>query len=320
MKKDGIIKPIVVLVGICFVVSGLLALVYSVANPIIVARAAEEADQAKAVVLPDGSGFSDYDGTKVDGVSEVFVADNGAGIVCTTTPKGFAGNVDIMVGVNNNGEITGMQVLNHGETPGVGTNALTPEYMSQFIGLTGGDTVDAYSGATYSSKAVKSAANIAVTQYAVTQGAEYEAPVELTEDELIAQKAGEMLGAYEEVTGAALEENVIKVFKSTEGKGYAVLAQGVGHYPEDPFRLLVGVGEDGAVTGIATIFQNETLGFGFEVLDEGTYFEQFVGATAITRKSSGEGTKIDVVAGSTETSVGAYDCVKAALKQFAALQ
>lgn len=319
-KKENYIKPIVVLVGICFVVSALLAGVYSVANPIIEARAAEEADKAKAMVLPEGEGFAPYDGTMVDGVSEAFVAENGAGIVCSTQPKGFNGTLDIMVGVNSNREITGLQVLSHGETPGVGTNALTEEYLSKFIGLSEGDSVDAYSGASYSSGAVKSAVNMAITQYDVTQGASYEAPVELSEDELIAQAAEELLGAYEEMTDVALEENVLKVFAGTDGNGYAVLAQGVGHYPEDPFKLLIGLDSTGAVTGIKTICHNETLGFGCEVLQDGVYYEQFIGATEITRKSSGEGTKIDVVSEATETSVGVYDAVKAAFNQFAALQ
>ncbi len=319
-KNNNPIIPIIVLVGICLVVSTLLAFANSITAPVIEQRAADTANQARAVVLPDGDSFTEYDGPLVEGVTQAHLADNGSGIVCTTSSKGFGGNVDIMVGVNSNKEVTGIQILNHAETPGVGTNALADEYLNQFIGQSSADAVDVYSGATYSSKAVKNSVAIALTQLDVANGAEYEAPVELSEDDLIAQAAAEMLGGYEEVTDAALEENVLKVFKSTEDKGIAVLAQGVGHYPEDPFKLLVGIGPDGAVTGITTVYQNETMGFGYEVLTEGAYYEQFIGATAITRKSSGDGTKIDVATNATETSVGAYDAVKAALNQFAALQ
>ena len=318
-KKDGIIKPIVVLVGICLVVSAALAGAYQITSPIIAARAAEAADAAKIILLPEGEGFTPFDGTLVSGVTEVHTADNGAGIVCSAGFNGFGGNVEIMVGVNSNREVTGVQVMNHSETPGVGTNALTEEYLAQFIGATSGDQVDAYSGATFTSKAVQSGVEAALTQFDVTQGGSYEAPVELTEEEMIDATVTELLGAYEEVS-ATPEENVLNVFKSGEDKGYAMLVQGVGHYPEDPFKLLVGIGTDGAITGITTIYQNETMGFGYEVLTEGTYFEQFLGATEITRKSGGEGTKIDVVTSATETSVGVYDAVKAALNQFAALQ
>lgn len=318
-SKDNVIIPIVVLVGICLVVSAALAGVYQLTAPIIEQRAIEMANSARTMVLPDGDSFTQYEETLVEGVKEVYLADNGAGVVCTTTAKGFGGDVEIMVGVNSNKEVTGVQVMSHSETPGVGTNALTEDYLSKYIGQSGSDGVDAYSGATYTSKAVKAGIDAAITQYDVTQGASYEAPVTLTEDELIDQAATEFLGSYEEVTDVALEEDVLKVYKGTDGNGYAILTQGVGHYPEDPFRLLVGISSNGEVTGIANIYQNETLGFGFEVLDEGTYYQQFIGASKLTRKSNGEGTKIDVVTNATETSVGAYNAIKAALNQFAAL-
>ena len=318
-NQNSIIAPIVVLVGICLVVAAALAGAYQITSPIIEKRAAEEADAARAVVLPSADSFTQFDGTFVDGISDVYVADNGEGIVCTTGVKGFGGPVELMIGINGNKEVTGIQVMKHGETPGVGTNALTDEYLANYIGQTSGDNVDSYSGASVTSKAIKGGVNAAVMQYDVTQGADYEAPVQLSEDEIIEQGATALLGSYEELSGIALEENVLKVYKSLEDKGYAMLTQSQGHYPEDPFRLLVGIGTDGSVTGITTVYQNETPGFGYEILSEGEYFQQFIGATAITRKSNGEGTKIDTVSEATETSVGAYNAVKAALTQFAAL-
>ena len=320
MKKNNVLIPIIVLSGICLVVSVLLAGVYTITLPIITERAAAAAENAKAVVLPDGTSFAAYEGTLVEGVSEVHIAENGAGIVCVTNTKGFGGGVELMVGINNKKEVTGIQVMNHAETPGVGTNALTDEYIAKFTGVTSGDAVDAFSGATFTSKAVKSAVDAAILQYDVTQGASYEAPVTLSEDELIDQVAAGMLGTYEELSGVELQEGVLRIFKGPEDKGYAMLVEGEGHYPMDKFRLMVGIGAGGEVTGVVTIYQNETPGFGYEILDEGEYFKQFIGATAITRKSNGEGTKIDTVSGATETSVGVYNAVKAAINQFAALQ
>jgi len=320
MKKNNVLIPIVVLVGICFVVSAGLAGAYQLTAPIIETRAREAADHARTVVLPDGDSFSPYEETLVENVKEVYTADNGAGVVCITNAKGFGGPVEIMVGINSNKEVTGIQLMSHGETPGVGTNALTEEYFSKFIGQTSGEGVDVYSGASLTSRAIKAGVDAAITQYDVTQGADYEAPVEVSEDELIEQANAEILGSYEEITDAALEEHVLRIFKSTEDKGYAMLVEGIGHYPDDPFRLMVGISPEGTVSDIKTICQNETVGFGCEVLTEGTYFQQFIGAEKLTRKSSGEGTKIDIVAEATETSVGAYDAVKAALNQFAASQ
>ena len=72
-----------------------------------------------------------------------------------------------MVGVSNEGKVTGLAVENMQETRGLGANALSDEnFLAQFL-LTGGDAevgsnIDALTGATVSSKAVTKAVNSAV--------------------------------------------------------------------------------------------------------------------------------------------------------------
>ena len=72
-----------------------------------------------------------------------------------------------MVGVSNEGKVTGLAVESMQETRGLGAEALSDEnFLAQFL-LTGGDAevgsnVDALTGATVSSKAVTKAVNSAV--------------------------------------------------------------------------------------------------------------------------------------------------------------
>ena len=81
---------------------------------------------------------------------------------------GFGGLLTAVVGVNTNGEVTGVAITDHQETKRVGTLAMTEDYLSQYVGKSGtirssGDnSVDAVSGATATSQAVTSCVNQAL--------------------------------------------------------------------------------------------------------------------------------------------------------------
>ena len=171
--KNSKIFPSLVLVIICLVVTLALAGTYSVANPIILENQAKAADEARMTVLPEGDAFTAYDGTLVDGVLDCYMADNGAGMAITANYKGFGGAVKVMVGIDADGNITGATVTEHAETPGLGTKAMTPEYLAQYQGvgeIVGGHinndaNIDAISGATITSNAVYCSIEAALNQF-----------------------------------------------------------------------------------------------------------------------------------------------------------
>ena len=177
MEKNNtfheMVAPALVLVVICLVATFLLAMTYKVSNPVIEANAAKTANEARMEVLPEGDSFTQYDGKLVDGVTEAYFADNGKGMAITAQYKGFGGLVTSMIGVNEKGEITGVKVTNHAETPGLGTKAADPGYLEQYRGVTdatGGhinddENIDAISGATITSNAVYGAVVEALAQY-----------------------------------------------------------------------------------------------------------------------------------------------------------
>ena len=82
--------------------------------------------------------------------------------------NGFGGVLTAVVGVNTNGEVTGVAVTDHRETVGVGTQALKSGYLSQYTGrsgtirTSGSNAVEAVSGATATSEAVTSCVNQAL--------------------------------------------------------------------------------------------------------------------------------------------------------------
>ena len=178
------ISPILVLVVICFVTTFLLAFTYGVTAPIIADNTAKAASEARMELLPDGDSFSDAGADLYvleDGkvyATEVYTADNGAGMVVTVKTNSYGGTLTAMVGINKDGEITGVKVTEHADTPGVGTKAHAEGHLSQYVGLTelGSDQVKSdpsvqhVTGASVSSGAVHKAVYCALEQYKAMGG------------------------------------------------------------------------------------------------------------------------------------------------------
>ena len=167
------IAPALVLVIICLVVSAALAGTYGVANPLIEKNAQKTADEARAKVLPTGDSFTQYDGKLVEGITECYFADNKSGMAVTATYKSFGGTLTAMVGVDKDGKVTGVTVTGHADTPGLGTKAMTDEYLKQYSGVdqVGEDnikndaSIDQTVGATISSNAIYHTVQEALQQF-----------------------------------------------------------------------------------------------------------------------------------------------------------
>ncbi len=171
-SKFSLFAPVIVLVCICFVASFMLAGVYGLTKPVIDEINEKTNTEARISVLPDADAFSEVTNVElIKGVKDCFVANNKAGMVCRTSFNGFGGAVILMIGVDANGNITGIQVLEQGETPGIGSNALTDTYLAQFAGKGDATAVDFYSGATFTSKAVRNGVNAALEQYKAVKAA-----------------------------------------------------------------------------------------------------------------------------------------------------
>lgn len=91
------------------------------------------------------------------------------------TNRGFGGKMEIMVGFTLDGNISGYKLIEHKETPGLGTKVADKSFADQFKGLNpdkvdfrvkkdGGD-IDAVTAATISSRAVIDAIKRAYDAY-----------------------------------------------------------------------------------------------------------------------------------------------------------
>lgn len=170
-----------VLMIICAVSGGLLAYVHGVTSEIIDERKAQEVADAMRVVLPSAESFEklsddELASIKADpkfvDVDEVYEgAHDGSlvGIVAKVQSPGYGGKISLLVGMDPDLTVTGLQVLGHSETPGLGANIAKPEFISEFIGRGGshplavdkdGGEISAISGATISSRGMVNGVNL----------------------------------------------------------------------------------------------------------------------------------------------------------------
>ena len=140
-------------------------------------KAQEEHLWLMQTLLPGSESFvrEPYAG-EVSNIVSVHKAENG--FVIETVTYGYAGNITMLVGVNNEGRVTGLMVREAHETYGLGNQALTDHvFLSQFLNGTGEFTVgtadaDAFSGATGESVDAESAVTVdALTGATVTSKA-----------------------------------------------------------------------------------------------------------------------------------------------------
>ncbi len=117
-------------------------------------------------ILPGSYKFTEEAYTGEDAnISRVWKAENG--YIVETVTYGYAGNITMLIGVHNDGYVTGLQVRDMEETYGLGAEALSNwEFLRQFLRNEGdaevGTNVDAITGATVTSKAIARSVNSAV--------------------------------------------------------------------------------------------------------------------------------------------------------------
>ncbi len=169
------LRPVAVLVLICTVVGLALSAVNAVTAPIIAANEEASTLASNAAALPEADSFTELE-WDIDGATAVLVADNGAGYVIAAQARGYGGQVPLVVGFSNDGTILAVVIMDNDETPGMGARGAEESFTAQFAGMAAEsltiNDIDAVSGATYSSKAVVNAINVAISAFEQVTGGE----------------------------------------------------------------------------------------------------------------------------------------------------
>ncbi len=166
---NKILKLALVLLAVSVVVAGVLGVINELTYPIIDAqKQAKTAEAFSAVLKADRFDEIEFNNPDFPTVLTVHKAE-GIGYVVTSKFSGAQGNITLAVGVDNDYKCTGISVIEHAETSGLGANAASTgevgvNFRAQFVGQdesialsNAGGSIDALTGATITSRAITEA-------------------------------------------------------------------------------------------------------------------------------------------------------------------
>ncbi len=237
------------------------------------------ADSFSTMSIPDGYNVTSLVEAKKDGKT--------IGYCAVSSAKGYGGNVAVTLGVDMDGKIVGCQIgdTNFAETDGFGARWKEPARAEAFIGLSafGGDTIEAITGATVTSKAVLAASNDVLKCISHVLGKDVEGDV---------------------LAFGVKEEKPVQTVELT-GDVHQGKAVGFGN-GEVTARLTLN--DDGTIAALVIDASTQTPGFGTRCADE-EFTAQFIGKSGPFTLNE----NVDGLTGATITSTAAVEAINAAL-------
>ena len=169
--NNKIVKLSLVLFVICAITAGILGIVNALTWERIDQITHQKEYEAYAAVLGSESGYTavDFDKAAFPSVDSVNQSNDGNGYVVTSTFSGAQGSITMACGVGTDLKCTGISIIEHSETSGLGavaasTSSAGEAFRAQFVGQDesialskAGGSIDARAGATITSNAVTNA-------------------------------------------------------------------------------------------------------------------------------------------------------------------
>ena len=172
---NKILKLALILFMISAIVAGVLGVVNELTKDRIWEINNQKTIEAFALVLPaEGYTEVEFDKAAFASVDNVNKANGGEGYVVQETVSGAQGMITMVVGVDSDYKCSGISIIEHSETSGLGANAASSSeigqnFRAQFIGedenialSKAGGNIDALAGATITSRAVTNAVATAI--------------------------------------------------------------------------------------------------------------------------------------------------------------
>lgn len=165
MKSN--IKPPLVLTLICIAAALLLAFAHEITKENIAEQKVLRFNSSVEAL------FGKTECTLIDNnfgesaIKAIAVTSKGQTAIQVTADGYSKEGINILVGIDENGEISGIEFVSLGETPGLGSKVRdNADFREQFYGASqSGVEIDTISGATFSSKGMKNAVDTALKVY-----------------------------------------------------------------------------------------------------------------------------------------------------------
>lgn len=161
------IMPSLVLTIICAAAALLLVFTYELTKENIAEQKTIRFNKSVAAL------FGETECTLIDNnfgensILAIAVTSDGKTAIQVSADGYSKGGINILVGIDENGTVSGIEFVSLGETPGLGTKIRDNEdFRRQFYGASAPDVqIDTISGATFSSKGLKKAVDTALKIY-----------------------------------------------------------------------------------------------------------------------------------------------------------
>lgn len=171
-----IAKPAITLFAICVIVTVCLAFTFSITKETIDGRAAVDAENARKAVLVEAEKFSKLEsaepGNNAVYVKEAYQGQKGdtpVGYVMMVTSKGYGGAIEVVVGVDAKGSVSGIKIGSNNETPGLGSKAKEAPFLSQFDALSPKEALKVIKGKKAKAEEIEAISGATITSRAVTE-------------------------------------------------------------------------------------------------------------------------------------------------------
>lgn len=164
--KDKI-KPTFVLTVICVIASLLLVFAYELTKDRIAAQKTEKFNSSVETLFGKTESKIVQIKCGYDEIQTIAVTPDKKTVIQVCTDGYSKNGINILVGIDENGALSGIEFVSLGETPGLGSKVRDQEdFRKQFYGITDPpESFDAISGATFSSKGMKHAVDTALKAY-----------------------------------------------------------------------------------------------------------------------------------------------------------
>ncbi len=170
-------RLVIAVVVTCVVAATGLALAYAATKDRIADQERRAERESLVAVLPEAESFEPVpedvlaearDAAGDAGCSAIYEARDASGALIgwglRVSGRGYGGPINVVLGMDSTGKVTGVTILSMSETPGLGTKVQTePWFLEQFSTLPAAFTtddvraLDSISGSTKSSRGVRSA-------------------------------------------------------------------------------------------------------------------------------------------------------------------
>lgn len=169
-------KEIIKLGLILLIITSVAALALGFTNMITIEKIekaeAAVSEEARKEVL-DAEAFNVVDGFNNDTIIDVYEGVKGNDIIgyaITTATPAYGGNISVITGISKEGKITGIKVVKHNETPGLGANATSLDWQSQFKGKSTSEEVVVVKSAPSNDNEIQALTGATITSKAVSNG------------------------------------------------------------------------------------------------------------------------------------------------------